>query len=404
MALVSNRMSLLVRSLFAGTLLTGLLVGPAAGPAQAAPAGSAAADSRLQGLLDELVANGATGVLARVDDGRRVRTYASGTVRIGSGQPETVGARFRVGSVTKTFVATALLQLVEDGRLRLSDPVSRWLPGLVPGGQAISVRMLLNHTSGIFDYTADRRWLAAASADPLRAWTPRQLVGVAIGHRPLFVPGTSWSYSNTNYILAGLVIEAAGGRPLQTEIQRRIIDPLGLRNTSFPTRSPYINGFHAHGYVPPSLLPPGSGYLDVTAFSPTIFGAAGAAISTAADLDRFYGALLGGRLLRPGLLAQMQTRVQIDPTVGYGLGLYSQRGACGTVWGHNGHVPGYLTVALNDRAGHRSVVINMSTETDSQTGPILDLAVDTAVCQMFGAVPAGPGRSYAVPEPLRARF
>ncbi len=382
----------------ASTMLAAALVSPAAATAPA----TRPADARLQGLLNELVANGATGVLARVDDGRRVRSYASGTVRLGSGQPETVGARFRVGSITKTFVSTVALQLVGEGRLHLSDPVSRWLPGLVPGGDSVTVRMLLNHTSGIFDYAQDQQWVAAVTADPKRAWTPRELVAVAVAHPPLFPPGTSWSYSNTNYILAGLVIEAAGGRPLKTQIQRRILGPLHLRDTSFPTRTPYINGYHAHGYIPPTLLPPGSGYADVTAFSPTVFGAAGAVISTAADLDRFYSALLGGRLLRPALLRQMESRVEVDPTFGYGLGLFSLRGPCGTAWGHNGHVPGYLSFAFNDRTGRRSVVVNMSTEADSRTGPLLDLAVSTAVCQMFGAVPPGAAGSYSVP--LRAGF
>lgn len=388
----------------AGTLLAGGLLSPAAAGPTSAPAArtTTAAGSGLQGLLDELVANGATGVLARVDDGRRVRSYASGTVRIGSGRPETVGARFRVGSITKTFVATVALQLVGEGRLSLSDPVSRWLPGLVPGGDAVTMRMLLNHTSGIFDYTQDPQWLATVTADRTHVWTPQELVAVAVAHPALFAPGTSWSYSNTNYILAGLVIEAAGGRPLQTQIQRRIIGPLHLRATSFPTRTPYINGYHAHGYIPPSLLPPGSRYFDVTAFSPTSFGAAGALISTAADLTRFHSALLGGRLLRPAELHQMETTVAVDPTLGYGLGLFSSRGPCGTVWGHNGHVPGYFSFAYNDRVGRRSVVINMSTEADSRTGPLLDLSVSTAICQMFGVLPAGRSGSYSAPTVLRA--
>ena len=127
-----------------------------------------------------------------------------------------------MGSITKTFVSVVVLQLVGEGRLRLDDSVEQWLPGLVPDGDAINVRQLLNHTSGIFNYTDDPDLFNELIADPFRTVTPEQLVAVATAHPPLFEPGTSWSYSNTNYILTGLIIEAVTGRGVQTELQQRI--------------------------------------------------------------------------------------------------------------------------------------------------------------------------------------
>jgi D-alanyl-D-alanine carboxypeptidase len=114
------------------------------------------------------------------------------------------GDRVRVGSITKTFVATVVLQLVGEGKLRLTDSVERWLPGLVPNGSAISVRQLLNHTSGLFSYDEDREFLAATDRDPLREWTPRELVAIATAHKPHFAPGAGWPYSGTGYIVLGL--------------------------------------------------------------------------------------------------------------------------------------------------------------------------------------------------------
>jgi D-alanyl-D-alanine carboxypeptidase len=147
--------------------------------------------------------------------------------------------------------------------------------------------------------------------------------------------------------------------------------------------NPNIAGYHAHGYVPPSLSG-GAGYVDFTPFAPSLAWAAGAIVSTADDLHRFYAALLGGRLLRPAQLHEMTTTVRVLPTVGYGLGLFSERRACGTVWGHNGSIPGYRTYALTDPAGRRSAVISLPTEPDGDLQALYDLTVDTAVCRMFG--------------------
>jgi D-alanyl-D-alanine carboxypeptidase len=370
--------------LFAGAL------SPAPATAVAAPAPG---NRQLQALLDELVANGASGALARVDDGRHTWRLAAGDARLEPRQPLTPAARFRVGSVTKSFVATVALQLVGEGTLRLDDTVERWVPGLVPNGGGITLRMLLNHTSGLFNYTDDAAFLNRVIADPTQPATPRELVAFATAHPPTFPPGTDWAYSNTNYIVAGLILEAATGRSVERLIGQRILAPLRLRGTYFPVADPNIAGYHAHGYLPPSLTN-GAGYVDVTPFAPSLAWTAGAVVSTADDLHRFYAALLGGRLLRPAQLHQMTTTVRVLPTLGYGLGLFTQRRACGTVWGHDGGIPGYLTFAYADRGGRRSAVISLPTQPDQDLEALLGLTIDTAVCQMFGreATSAAPQR------------
>jgi D-alanyl-D-alanine carboxypeptidase len=174
-----------------------------------------------------------------------------------------------------------VLQLVAGHRLRLSESIARWLPGLVPGGGAIILRELLQHTSGIFDYTSDRGFLPAVAADPDRVWRPTELVRIAVAHPPLFPPGTSFAYSNTDYILRGLVNEAATGRPLAYELQDRIFTPLGLHQTSLPYDDVTLPMPFAHGYL---LSQPGApGLVDVTAVSPSIAWAAGGIVSTAGD-------------------------------------------------------------------------------------------------------------------------
>jgi D-alanyl-D-alanine carboxypeptidase len=151
--------------------------------------------------------------------------------------------------------------------------------------------MLLNHTSGLFGYVGDEALRQQVIADPTRRWSPEELIAIATAHEPTFPPGQGWSYSNTGYIVAGLMLEAASGQPLERLVRQRIIRPLDLTGTSFPT-APSIAGYHAHGYFPPSLT--GDGYVDVTRLSPSVAWAAGGMVSTAGDLRRFYAALLGG--------------------------------------------------------------------------------------------------------------
>jgi D-alanyl-D-alanine carboxypeptidase len=345
--------------------------------------------SVLRAAVRATVDAGATGMIARVEDGDDVVRVAVGKARLDPPRRIRVTDQVRVGSITKPMVATVALQLVGERRLRLDDTVERWLPGLVPGGDAITVRMLLNHTSGVFDYMSDPDFAAALFADPLRRWSPRELVAVATSHDPLFAPGAAWSYSNTDYVLVGLVLEKVTGKPIETLLDRRVIEPLHLRNTYFPTRSSF-RGRYAHGYVPPRFT--GGGYDDVSRLSPSFIWTAGAVVSNAPDVARFWTALMSGRLLKPRLLAEMKTTVDTGQGYGYGLGIMAVDTPCGTIWGHNGDMPGYVTFAYTDGVGGRSSVVLLPTVPDEAIFAAMDQVLVTAICQMFDQpIPGGTG-------------
>jgi D-alanyl-D-alanine carboxypeptidase len=366
--------------------LVALAAAAPAAPASAARDRSAGRETKLQRGLDHVVAAGVPGAVLLVRDGRRTIRYTSGHGRLKPTTPIRARDRFRVGSITKPFVATVVLQLVGEHKLALEDTVERWLPGLVPDGESISVRELLNHTSGLFAFGGDRDFVTQAFHDPLRVWTPREIVAIAAAHPPTFAPGTGWSYSDTNYFVLGMIVEAATGRSLASELHRRIFAPLRLRATTLPT-GPGIAGRHAHGYFLRPLE-------DVTLGSPSVQWAAGALVSNADDLARFFRALLGGRLLRPDFLQLMTTTVAaplLGPGNAYGLGLQKLPEPCGALWGHTGASPGYVADALNSKHGRRQVVVLVNA-----TGPLsaaglfglptraahaVDRLIDTAYCR-----------------------
>jgi D-alanyl-D-alanine carboxypeptidase len=338
----------------------------------------------LQQAADNLVAAGVPGVVLLVrDNGERPIRISSGYGNLAKGTPISVTDRFRVASLTKTFVATVVLQLVGEGRLRLDDTVERWLPGLFPDGDAITVYQLLNHTSGIYDAQNDPAILAPYFAGDLTHFTPpRMLVEVAAAHELLFPPGSNWSYSNANYFVLGLIVEAATGHTIGFELRHRIFRRLELRDTTFP-RSPRIPGPHAHGYFLFGQPP----LQDFTVFSPSLFWAGGAIVSTAGDIARFYRALLRGRLLGRGLLKKMLTidPVALDPSgsgSGFGLGIQREgRFPCGEAWGHDGELPGFEAFAWNTRDGTRQVVVLINTSGLSENaGQALTNLLVTAYC------------------------
>lgn len=366
-------------------------VAPASGTAPAHHGDPVA--EQLQSALDAVVAAGASGVVLRVDDGQHSYRLASGKARLDPPRPMAPGAEVRIGSITKTFVSTMALQLVAEHRLSLDDTVQKWQPGLVPNADQITVRELLQHTSGLYNYTDDPSFLPQLIGDPLRAYTPRQLIAVSNAHPPLFAPGTGWSYSNTNYVVVGLILERVTHRPISALIQQRIVRPLRLAHTFFPEISPDIPGYHAHGYLPPSLT--GDGWLDITRISPTWAWAAGAVVSNVDDMRAFYRALLGGRLLPPAQLAQMETTVPATPGLDYGLGLFHLQTPCGPILGHDGGVPGYVTIAYNDPSGERGATLTVTTEPDQTiAAPLQQLALD-AVCRALGQQPPPTGTPAA---------
>jgi D-alanyl-D-alanine carboxypeptidase len=357
-----------------------LLVAAAVAALAAAPAATAAPTrGELQRAVDRVVAAGAPGVIALVRDGHRTVRAAGGAADLDTRRPLRPGDRYRVGSNTKTFVAAVVLQLAGEGRLALTDTVERWLPGLVPGAGAITVRQLLNHTSGLPDYAPDDddSFIRQVLADRRRKWSPQELVGIAMARPPLFAPGAAWAYSNTGYVLLGLIVETASGHPLATELRERIFAPLHLRGTSFAT-GPGIAGRHGHGY---SRFGARHRY-DITEVDQSWAGAAGAIVSRARDLARFQRALLGGRLLRSDLLAQMRMTVPVGGQ-GYGLGLIRSRMPCGTFWGHGGETLGYLSYAETRARPLRQAMIAVTADQSlfgRRTMRALDRLHALAVC------------------------
>src|SRR4051812_25018439 len=237
--------------------------------------------------LDLMTATGAAGAQVRITAGGRQLTARSGVARLGASRGVPVNGRFRIASVTKTFTATVILQLVGERRLALDDSVSRYLPGLLPDGDRITVRMLLQHSSGLHNYSDD---LTGDPAELQRHWDPRDLVAMAIAHPLNFPPGTASRYSNSDYIVAGLLVEHLTGRPWAAAVRDRIIRPLGLHDTPLPGARPPTPGPHAHGYTQRD-----GALVDVTAMNPSVGWAAGEIISTTADLDTFTAALFAGR-------------------------------------------------------------------------------------------------------------
>jgi D-alanyl-D-alanine carboxypeptidase len=334
----------------------------------------------LRALLAVLVRGSSTppGAAAVVLDHGRSVARAAGFAKLETRRRMTTGSRFRVGSVTKTFTAALVLQLVGEGELRLSDPVDRWLPGLLPGGDEITIRELLDHTSGLYDYVRDPAVRATWGTDGVPA--PAQLVAIAASHGLDFAPGARWEYSNTNYQVLGLVVERVTGRSFADELRRRILRPLGLRHTAFvPGRD--IPGPHADGYY---VYTDGRGSVNVTR---TTFGAwaDGAIVSNVLDLARFYSALLSGKVLPPRLLAEMRRTV---PTRGSpdgeadGLGIFRSSSRCGRTWGHSGGAAGFLTKVVASADGRRVAVFATNGLVDEGpiTQPLLDSAAETAFC------------------------
>ncbi|WP_327070458.1 beta-lactamase family protein [Kitasatospora sp. NBC_01250] len=310
-----------------------------------------------QGVLD-----GYPGEIGLVRQGDSTTYIHEGNGTVTGSVPADPQALFRIGSNTKAFVSTVLLQLEAEGRLSLDDSVAKWLPNAVTAngydGSKITVRELLNHTSGLPDYLPLVALTWRANLNPNQSFAPQDLVNLALNSRkPTTAPGQQWAYSNTGYLLAGMVITAVTGNSPADEIQNRIITPLDLTHTSFPS-GPGMSGTYLHGYqyVSDFLL------LDSTVSDVQITGTAGAMVSNMDDLAAFSRALLTGKLLPPAQEAELKTGVPTDNTGTsyYGLGIVHSQMPCGTwAWSHNGSVLGYFsTWASNDDGTKQVVLVN----------------------------------------------
>ncbi|SCE89533.1 D-alanyl-D-alanine carboxypeptidase [Micromonospora haikouensis] len=372
--------------------------GPATGPG--ATAGRLPADA-LDAGIGAITDAGMVGVFAEARDGRDRWRGASGIADLDTGRPMRPGLQHRVGSITKTFVAATLLRLAGEGRVALDAPLGRYLPEYaVPG---VTVEMLLNHTSGIGDYDTVL-FTSGYDVERLRftTFTPDQLVRIGLGEPRTGAPGAGFAYSNTNYILAGLVVERVTGRGAADEVHRRVIRPLGLHQTYFPGRRTRIAGPHSEAY-----LPWYDGQLrDFSVANMSWAWTAGALVSTAADLNRFFRALLGGRLLRPAELARMRTTVPLDPTQpeagGYGLGLLWLALPGGRLWGHDGVVFGHATISLHAPDGSRQVTLGTNVthyQVPGQPDPIGAATGAFLVTALSGAVTARSAGATRTPTP-----
>lgn len=269
---------------------------------------------------------------------------ASGIADLANNTPLQPNDRFEIGSITKTFVAVTLLQLVEAGQLSLEDTLAEWLPASltsgIPNADAITIKQILNHTSGIADYT--NPLFVQAATNPLvflEEWQPEQLVELIRGAEPVFAPGASWDYSNTNFILAGLVIESVTGNTIASEIRDRILTPLNLENTFFAGEEE-IPGGYINGYWD---FDQNNTLDDITVTNLSWAWAAGAIISNTADLATFAAGLFQGKLLAPDTLAQMLDTVPVNsPNYdSYGLGIGTIESPNRFWWIHRGQTLGF---------------------------------------------------------------
>nr|WP_113702193.1 serine hydrolase domain-containing protein [Nonomuraea lactucae] len=304
------------------------------------------------------------GIYSAVRDGGQAWRGAAGVADVATRRPVRPDMPHRAGSITKTFVSVAILQLVERGAVELDAPVNRYLPGLLPGerGQKVTVRMLLNHTSHIGDYGLGAfpslREGSTASLDDnrFRTFRPRELVDFGLAAPPTGEPGAvPGSYSNTNYIIAGLLLEKVTGVDAERQVTRSVIRRAGLRDTFFP-RTPRLPRPHSKAYESWfGLIDPPRDY---SVYDMSWGGMAGALVSTMDDLNRFYRALLRGELVGAAQLAEMRKTVPVVAAGGqvdYGLGLYSLDLPCGRFWGHDGGVIGMATQSLVSEDGGRQI-------------------------------------------------
>ncbi|MGW0389982.1 serine hydrolase domain-containing protein [Streptomyces sp. NPDC003042] len=326
---------------------------------------------------------GAPGAVARFTGPDGVRTKAVGVRDRTTRSAMNPEARFRIGSVTKTFSAVVVLQLVAERQIGLDTSVNRYLPGLLPDDR-ITVRHLLNHRSGLADYTATmfQRTVPGFEAVRHRVFSYRELVNLSLREPRTTRPGAAYRYSNTNFVVLGMLIEKATGNRVATEYERRVIRPLGLRNTAYVHPGTTVKGLHARGYLHPDQ--PGAALVDSTEQTASWAQSAGAVISNPADLNTFMSALLGGRLLSSRMLDAMVAMSPTDATKTrfYGLGLRRYDLSCGaSVYGHTGTVQGFYTYAFATRDGRRSLAAMANTSNRGAANTALGGTLEAAFCE-----------------------
>ena len=333
----------------------------------------------LRDALAETAAAHGPGLVGLVtEQGEPVFEEGTGVADLDTGRPPTADDRFRIGSITKTYVSALLVQLLREGAFARTDTVERWLPGLVPGGDELTVELLLRMRSGLPDYV----WPLLGTPPDLgrlaRYFRPEELVEVALAQPDRHPPGDSFRYCNTDYVLLGLVAEKATGTRVDALLYERVLAPLELHDTTFPIAQTRMHGRHATGYL---RMAAGAPYQPIPAVSPSEGWTAGAMTATPRDLGRFFDALLGGRVLAdPADLETMTARTEpLEDGIWRGLGLVRYERPDGTVaFGHHGGVPGYTTIALRTTGGRTVVLAQNGIDLDdalTSDNPFLDAAL-----------------------------
>ncbi|MFF3222245.1 serine hydrolase domain-containing protein [Nocardia suismassiliense] len=323
----------------------------------------------VQADIDGIVASGVTGAIATVTDNGETVVLTSGVADIDTGAkiPTEPAQHVRVGSISKTFTSAIVLQLVAEDKVRLDEPVDTYLPGLLRGagidGRVITVRQVLRHQSGLPEVAADPRVDEYRAALENRIMTPTEGMAIALQRPADFAPGARYEYSNTNYYVAAMLVEKVTGAPYVDELNRRILQPLGLADTYLPApgdreiRSPHPKGY---GVVDGKVT-------DVSRIEPSVPWAAGGLISTGADLNRFYSALAAGRVVPEAQLREMRDGVLMDAKtqMHYGLGLGSLKLSCGAEYlGHSGGIYGFVGLSGATTEG-RAVTYTFTKDPDA---------------------------------------
>ncbi|WP_067685993.1 serine hydrolase domain-containing protein [Nocardia jejuensis] len=332
--------------------------------------------------IDALARSGIAGVIATLTENGQTMSLTAGVADRATDEPIPLDPpqEVRVGSISKTFVSSIIMQLVAEGRVRLDDPVDTYLPGLLVGdgvdGKVITVRQLLQHRSGLPELTDVPEVDEYRAGLEGRRYTPGQEIAMALRLPAQFAPGATFEYTNTNYIVAAMIVEKVTGRGYSDELSGRILTPEGLSGTYLPAAGELdIRPPHPQGYARIDGV-----RTDVTRSEPSVPWAAGALVSTGADLNRFYLALLAGRIVADAQLGEMLAPASRmpDSTMNYGMGIGSTQLSCGAEYfGHTGGIAGFVTIAGATREG-RAVTLTL-TEPPEQSPDVM-LILGHALC------------------------
>ncbi|MCD9625716.1 serine hydrolase domain-containing protein [Rhabdothermincola salaria] len=356
-------------------------------------------DAAAAASFAEAAAPGAI-VGVRTPDGTWIETY--GDADPDAGVPMSPDMHQRVGSVTKTFTGTALMQLAEEGLLSLDDPISDYVDG-VPNGDEITLRILADMTSGVASYTTDETFVDAYFAAPETVYAPEELVEIGLAASPIFDPGEQFNYSNTNTVLLGLVVEQVTGQDIGEVFEQRIFEPLGLEGTSWPGESPELPSPHPRGFTLQGVDTDPPEPVDATNWNPSWTFTAGGIISTVEDLLTYGRALVTGQgLLSPE--SQTERLESFPAPAGYGIAL----GCIGGWVGHTGELPGFNTSVFHDTTHDTTVIVAVNSDIasgDCEESPVLQgdpraLPCSNPATRVFVGVSEALGNPFH-PQPAR---